>query len=156
MIFWNKATYEQKIDRLNKFFNKHVIKKDINECWGWKGHLLQGRGKLLFNTKAIQAHRASWMIYKGKIPEGLIVCHLCDNKICSNPNHLFLGTKKDNSIDMARKGRQRCQLLSMYDVIEIRKMLGNKIMGKSIANKFKVSVATISDIKLRKTWNHLN
>lgn len=87
----------------------------INEstgCWEWMGaHLQNGYGfaKLMCYKKGkkrnFTAHRLFYEHYKGKIPKGLLVCHHCDNRICCNPEHLFLGTHKDNMQDMMIKGR---------------------------------------------------
>ena len=77
-------------------------------CWGWTGSIMQfGYGKIVpyKGASSISAHRASWMIYYGKIPEGMCVLHTCDNPICTNPEHLFLGTQMDNMRDAQRKGR---------------------------------------------------
>ena len=76
-------------------------------CWEWQGAMLpNGYGKI-FGTehKIIGAHRASWIVTHGNIPEGMLVCHHCDNPRCVRPEHLFLGTDKDNTRDMFQKGR---------------------------------------------------
>ncbi len=153
-IFWAKATPEQKILRLKYFFDKKVIKKD-GECWGWNSSLLDGRGKLYLELKAIQAHRASWMIHKGEIPKGMYVCHKCDNIICTNPDHLFLGTPSENTIDMVIKGRKPNAKLKVEDVVKIKKMLSEGIQGKTISQIYKVHPMSISDIKIGRSWKHV-
>jgi len=65
----------------------------------------QGYGCLGFNNKSYQAHRLAWELTNGPIPEGFVVCHRCDNPPCINPAHLFLGTQRENIIDMYAKGR---------------------------------------------------
>lgn len=92
-------------DRLkNRFFIK-VIQTD--DCWYWiagsRGKT--GYGAFKIENDTVDAHRVSWMIHFGPIPDGLCVCHKCDNRRCVRPDHLFLGTKKDNNQDMFRKGR---------------------------------------------------
>jgi hypothetical protein len=75
-------------------------------CWIWTG--AAGRyGAVTINRKHIDAHRLSWLLYRGPIPDGLRVLHRCDVCLCVNPSHLFLGTAKDNSQDMVMKGRHR-------------------------------------------------
>lgn len=77
-------------------------------CWIWVG--AAGRyGKFSFaaGQNPIDAHRASWLTYRGEIPAGFRVCHSCDTPLCVNPDHLFLGTAKENTQDMIRKGRHR-------------------------------------------------
>ena len=77
-----------------------------NGCWTWIGwKQQQGYGLIASGRNALLAHRASWMIHFGTIPHGLLVCHRCDNPPCVRPDHLFLGTYKDNSMDSQRKGR---------------------------------------------------
>lgn len=90
-------------------FWPRVEKRDADECWEWKGSRLQkGYGTMPcwpFKRPAL-AHRVSWEIHNGNIPDGLIVCHRCDNPPCVNPAHLFLGSHQDNLRDMVKKGRQ--------------------------------------------------
>lgn len=74
-------------------------------CWYWIGPVgIRGYGRFSFDGKNRIAHRVSYILHKGD-PGKLLVCHSCDNTLCVNPGHLFLGTNKDNMVDMVKKGR---------------------------------------------------
>lgn len=87
------------------FFKK--AKKLKSGCWQWKGSSNKdGYGTTRYMGKSIMAHRLSFLLHGGEIPDGMCVLHSCDNPPCVNPDHLFLGTHQDNMDDMARKGRR--------------------------------------------------
>src|SRR6185503_13164373 len=76
-------------------------------CWVWKGAQTKGYGQFNASGRHGYSHRFSWEWHFGEIPKGMLVCHKCDNPLCVNPNHLFLGTQKDNIHDCISKGRAR-------------------------------------------------
>lgn len=86
-------------------FETKFVKNLETGCWEWQMFLVKGYGEFCINYIIYQAHRISYEIHVGEIPDGLQVLHSCDNRSCVNPNHLFLGTQQDNVDDMIAKGR---------------------------------------------------
>jgi hypothetical protein len=80
-------------------------------CWSWQGaRNSRGYGEIWVNGACASTHRLAWTIFRGAIPSGMYVCHLCDHSYCCNPDHLFLGTPRVNVWDSILKRRRRMQL----------------------------------------------
>lgn len=130
-------------------------------CWEWQStRNIQGYGILhIWNRRYGSTHRINWILHRGKIPRGLLVLHRCDNPICCNPDHLFLGTNKDNTHDMMRKGRMPRgadaprAVLNEAAVQEIRQSPSG--MAVPLAAKFGVTVWTIFDVRKRRSWAYV-
>lgn len=144
---------------------------DLFACWLWTGAkanfghgIINGGGN---RGKALRAHRVSWELHYGPIPDGLLVCHHCDVPACVRPDHLFLGTKQENNADCARKGRydrvkrpkgsrHGMSKLTDDDVRQIRQIyLDAKPTLRSLAQQFGVSLQQIFQIVHRRSWRHL-
>lgn len=139
-------------------FWKYTQKRSPDECWLWLGALNpKGYGWAWHGRRA---HRVSWMLHHGPIPNGLLVCHSCDNPRCVNPKHLWLGTSADNQADKARKGRAARRPGSKHPLAKLTEEWVLAIRASAeptdkIANRFGVSVACIRDVRSRKNWRHL-
>lgn len=130
-----------------RFFSK-VTK--TSTCWLWTGSLSRdGYGHLRVGHHTTGAHRLSYEIHHGKIPKKLAVCHSCDVRNCVNPEHLFLGSWKDNAIDCILKGR-RARKLTIEQVVEIR--LDEVSSHYRLGKKFGVDPALIGRIRRGSAW----
>jgi len=142
--------------------------KKTKKCWLWvnrKGVPANDYGRINLGNKHLKAHRVSWEIHFGIIPEGLEICHKCDNPPCVNPDHLFIGTKSDNQKDSWNKGRhlpvdnrgEKCGMhkLTENQVLTIRKLRVSGETLKNLSVKFDVHIQTICDIVYRKKWRHI-
>lgn len=137
---------------MDRFWDK-VDKTDT--CWVWTASAPTGYGQFKLEGKYIPAHRMSWILHNGCIPCGLSVCHTCDVRLCVNPDHLWLGTSKQNTQDMISKGRDNNtrSILHVEEVLVIKRLIKSSRHNLAdIGRMFSVSRASISDISLNKTW----
>ena len=136
---------------MDRFWNK-VNKQGPDECWEWTNGL-NGNGYGSFNIegKIHTAHRASYLLNVGPIPEGQVVRHSCDNRKCVNPAHLEVGTYSQNNQDIVNRGR-RDYKLTIHDARAIREELERGCLQKVLAARYGVSNGLISQIKNNRTW----
>jgi hypothetical protein len=134
------------------------------ECWNWTASLnTSGYGHMKLRGTLWPSHRLSYKLHRGPIPDGICVCHRCDNRKCINPEHLFLGTRLDNATDMVAKGRQPrtrqsgsangMAKLTTSDIAAIRGAVG--VPQKDLARRYGVSRPHISQIRTGGRWGHL-
>jgi hypothetical protein len=141
-------------------FELYLSPEPNSGCWLWTGHLGWG-GYGHFNwakNKPIKAHRASWLLFIGEIPQSMHVLHKCDNRACCNPDHLFLGTNNDNVADKVAKNRQskgeRSSLSKLNSalVLEIR---SSSETDRGIGKRLGVGKSVVNLIRNRKAWRHV-
>lgn len=137
-----------------KRFWEGIEKQSETGCWIWKDAKSKaGYGQFRVNDKAIYAHRFSYELHNGSIPNGKHVCHTCDTPECNQPLHLFLGTHKINMEDAATKGHF-AKSLTESDIKWIKKNHKPR-QGAAIARRFGVSTTAIYLILHGKNWKHI-
>jgi hypothetical protein len=138
-------------DVKQRFLEK--VKQMESGCHEWQaGQARGGYGKFQLVEKTVTAHRMAYELFVAPIPDGLCVLHRCDNRLCVNPEHLFLGDLDANVKDMDQKQRRGTKSRLTYaDVKQIKQMLADRYSQETIAEKFNVHQGTISRIKLGKT-----
>lgn len=141
-----------------RFWEK-VSKTNQHECWVWTASSTGvGYGGFRLNGKTQKAHRLAWTESNGPIPEGLNVCHRCDNRRCCNPAHMFLGTHADNARDRNMKGRQmkgRGSPLAKLSEEAVRDIRSSPLGHKKLAEKYRVAPSLIISVRQRKAWRHI-
>lgn len=153
-VYMNKR-YSKMEDKLRNYIRK------TDKCWLWTGDKYSsGYGRLTIKLGLqVRAHRFMYEQRFGKIPEGMFALHKCDVRACVNPEHIFIGTKKDNMQDCVSKGRNRYKTLkgtespnsnlNKKDITEIRELYKTgKFFQREIGHKFGVSQVTVSRIIL--------
>jgi len=159
----------------NKFYSKVLIPEKEDDCMLWIGAGKNNvNGHMRINRSNIPAYRISYQIFNGIVPDNLEVMHKCDNPMCVRPDHLSLGTHKDNMNDRRIKNRDPMKKNEVYkhqyqkitgkaphvkltsnQVTEIKSLIKEKVPHLKIAKLFKVDASTISNIKTEKTWSHI-
>jgi hypothetical protein len=163
-------TYEQMLESVKKRLEKYSTKNELNGCIEWNGCKdKDGYGLLIVSgisekKRNVRAHRLSYLLNFGEVPDKMFVCHRCDNTSCINPNHLFVGTPADNVADMMSKGRYVSggkphygednpkSKLTKKQVDGIRMLKKFKISQKDIANSLGLNRTTIQRIMSNKSW----
>jgi len=162
-----KGNGHEKKTIVQRFFEK--IGYGMSDCWFWFGGRDQtgyGRMRIKNYTNENFAHRISWELHNGKIPNGMKVLHKCDVPNCVNPDHLFLGTQQDNMKDMVEKGhtirkaqkgvKNGCAKLNDEKILEIRKLYKTgDWFQHELAKKFGVAQMTICRVVNQKLWSHV-
>lgn len=150
-------------------FHEKYIPEPNSGCWLWTKSLAHGTGYGRFSMyerdemRHVGAHRASWRLHRGAIPDGLFVCHKCDVRACVNPDHLFLGTVQDNTDDMIAKGRRRepshvtgeahhKSKLTVASVTYARRAARRGASTHSLARELGVTRSSVQRALVGRTW----
>lgn len=146
-----------------RFAMKIEVKPTSDDpCWLWTDRPdKQGYGRFRFPRKNMAAHRVSFLIFNGPIPDNMFVLHRCDNPLCVHPGHLFLGTQTDNMADKKAKGRNligshhQNSRLNEAAVATIKELLRQGMPQMQIARRFNISQTTICHISTGQIWRHV-
>jgi hypothetical protein len=152
---------------INERFWSKVDRRGENECWNWTARLTSfGYGRIGTGGRygdMMHAHRASYLIHYGPIPDGLVVMHICDNRRCVNPAHLKLGTQADNLRDMYDKhrnapnpsmpGNLHPQAISVDVVQEALRLRKYGLTQEQVAEKLNISKGSVYNIDKKKHWS---
>ena len=145
----------------------YVDKKEVEDCWNWTGDARpNGYGRISIGTVAEGcdgAHRVSWKLAnKQDIPKGMHIMHKCDNPLCVNPNHLELGTAKQNTQDMIRKGSKRTVAplgtengKSLLDAEKVLLIRSSNLNHAALGRQLGVSPNCIRGVRIGRTWTHI-
>lgn len=152
--------HAHRVKSLEERFWERVDVQGPDECWEWTaGRIAGGYGRINDLGRPLGAHRVSWEIEnQTSVPEGLVVCHRCDNPPCCNPAHLFVGTTRDNAQDRDRKGRglhgeaNYCAKLTWDSVRSIRRRVDAGERQCDLAREYGVTRTTINDIVKGRSW----
>lgn len=153
--------YGSDIDAMQEASFWSLVKLDLvkTQCWNWigqKGHTGYGRFKI--GKARYSSNRVAYAIAYGHVPKDRFVCHACDNPSCVRPDHLFLGTPYDNTMDKIRKNRQArgSQIGSaLLTEEQVKEILQDKRSHLTISKDYNVSKSTIGKIKTGVNWSHL-
>lgn len=142
-------------------FEEHFLAEPNSGCWLWDGSINRGGYGQYKGLKDVStlAHRVSWSLYRGPIPEGLWVLHRCDVRCCVRPDHLFLGTHQDNMDDMWEKGRSprgEDHHFSVLSAQGAKAILSDTRSHLAIAMAYGVGESTVRDIKAGNSWAREN
>ncbi len=145
-------------------FEKFIMPITETGCWIWMGHVgTTGYGGFSFKGACKKAPRVAYELFKGPIPKGMDVCHKCDERLCVNPDHLFVGTRKENMQDAIKKGRAVFPPHNKGEhhpnhkltTSQVESILADKRTYHEIAADYGVHFSTIGYIKIKKNWAHI-
>lgn len=144
-----------------RFFSKVNVRPSMEDCWEWvstlgRGHM--GYGSFSVGPRYFSAHRFSYEYFHGRIPEGLVVRHRCDNPLCVNPWHLETGTHHDNVLDRVIRGRTSKGTANGRAKLTEEQVLDifyDDRLPRKIAEHYGVDHTTVRNIKTGKNWTHL-
>lgn len=141
-----------------KTFQIKYSVNSISGCWEWNKVNKQGYGRFYFSGTSIFAHRFSYLLYKGNIPENYVVRHLCNNPKCVNPNHLAIGTTADNMLDKVLSGRQAKgneHGMSVLTEAQVKEIYQSSLSNYDLADQYNTTPQMISFIRSGKNWKHI-
>lgn len=147
--------------------SKYFVRSGAYDCWLWTGYKNERGYGVIYSgapqRRVLKAHRVVYELEKGKIPNGLILCHHCDTPACVNPNHMFVGTHRENVLDMLRKGRRKteyavgerqgCAKLTSDSIPVI---LSDPRPASALAEQYGVNASTIRRVRQGIQWRHIS
>jgi len=171
-IDWCDETEQRLLELRRRFWGYVACHEGQDACWLWQGGCFtNGYGQFRVGAQKLRAHRFAWKLFYGAIPKGMLVCHRCDKKGCVRPDHLFLGTQKDNIADMDAKGRRvvsraprpsmqgegnAAAKLTAGSVQMIRSFHAGGVSYRQLAKTFRISCSQVANIVCGRNWRQTN
>lgn len=153
--------HDTTVPRMRSTMNRFWKKVDkTGDCWEWTAYTTDRGYGYFRHDGGTRAHRYSWVLHNGPIPDGQCVLHRCDNPGCVNPEHLFLGTWADNNADRAAKGRNACRVGEKHHLAKLTDDQAREIKYsdgscRELSRQYGVSPGLVSMIKNGRRWSHI-